>query len=60
MFFENQDANNITTSEFLEWVTALKTKIQNARNKLTFSINSQVLELYWDIGRDIAENQQTK
>ena len=48
----------ITTSDFVEWITALKTKIQSARNKLAFSINSQVLELYWEMGRDIAEKQQ--
>jgi predicted nuclease of restriction endonuclease-like (RecB) superfamily len=50
--------NIIKPSEFAEWVTALKAKIKVARNKLAFSINSQILELYWDIGRDIAEKQQ--
>ena len=49
----------ITTSDFVEWITALKTKIQSARNKLAFSINSQILELYWEMGRDIAEKQQS-
>ena len=48
---------NTATSDFLEWLTALKAKIRSARNKLAFSINSQVLELYWEIGRDIAEKQ---
>jgi predicted nuclease of restriction endonuclease-like (RecB) superfamily len=55
---ENQDAQKIVTLDFLKWVTALKAKIRSARNKLAFSINSQVLELYWEIGRDIAEKQQ--
>ncbi|MDR2466365.1 MAG: DUF1016 N-terminal domain-containing protein [Prevotellaceae bacterium] len=36
----------------------MKTKIHAARNKLAFSINSQILELYWEIGRDIAEKQK--
>jgi len=52
------EIQNITTSEFFDWVAMLKAKIQSARNKLAFSINSQVLELYWEIGRDIAEKQQ--
>ena len=52
------DVQNITTPDFFEWITTLKAKIQSARNKLAFSINSQVLELYWEIGRDIAEKQQ--
>jgi len=45
-------------SDFLEWINILKNKIHSARNKLAFSINSQILELYWEIGRDITEKQQ--
>jgi predicted nuclease of restriction endonuclease-like (RecB) superfamily len=50
--------NKIVSKDFSEWVNSLKAKIHAARNKLAFSINSQVLELYWEIGRDIAEKQQ--
>ena len=52
------EIQNITTPEFFEWITMLKAKIRRARNKLAFSVNSQVIELYWEIGRDIAERQQ--
>jgi len=52
------EIQNITTPDFFEWITTLKAKIQSARNKLAFSINSQVLELYWEIGRDITVKQQ--
>jgi len=55
---DTQNIQKIVASDFLEWIAALKTKIRSARNKLAFSINSQVLELYWEIGRDIAEKQQ--
>jgi predicted nuclease of restriction endonuclease-like (RecB) superfamily len=48
----------IIKSDFVEWVNSLKAKIHAARNKLAFSINSQVLELYWDIGREIDKKQQ--
>ena len=58
MNIENQDIQKVAVPEFLEWVTTLKAKIRSARNKLAFSINSQVLELYWEIGREIAEKQQ--
>ena len=44
--------------DFKEWVNSLKAKIRAARNKLAFSINSQILELYWEIGRDVTEKQQ--
>jgi predicted nuclease of restriction endonuclease-like (RecB) superfamily len=47
-----------STAEFLEWMSTLKAKIRSARNKLALSINSQVIELYWEIGRDIAEKQR--
>ena len=50
--------NKYLTQDFKEWVNSLKAKIYAARNKLVFSINSQILELYWEIGRDIAEKQQ--
>jgi predicted nuclease of restriction endonuclease-like (RecB) superfamily len=52
------EIQNITTSDFFDWIAVLKAKIQSARNKLAFSINSQVIELYWEIGREIAEKQQ--
>jgi hypothetical protein len=51
----------LTSSQFLhnkgftDWVVALKTKIHTARNKLVFSVNSQILELYREIGKEIAE-----
>jgi predicted nuclease of restriction endonuclease-like (RecB) superfamily len=52
------ETQNIMTSDFLQWITTLKIKIRSAKNKLAFSINSQVLELYWEIGKDIADKQQ--
>jgi hypothetical protein len=48
----------INTSDFSIWVTELKSKIHAARNKLVFSINTQILELYWEIGREITEKQE--
>jgi predicted nuclease of restriction endonuclease-like (RecB) superfamily len=46
------------SADFVVWVKELKAKIHAARTKLAFSINSQLLELYWEIGHDIAEKQQ--
>jgi len=50
--------HTIVKADFLEWVAILKAKIQAARNKLAFSINSQILELYWEIGKEISEKQK--
>jgi hypothetical protein len=53
-----------TSSQFLynkgftDWIVVLKAKIHTARNKLVFSINSQILELYREIGKEITEKQK--
>jgi predicted nuclease of restriction endonuclease-like (RecB) superfamily len=40
------------------WISDLKLRIHEARRKVAFSINSQLLELYWEIGREICEKQE--
>ncbi|MBF9254183.1 DUF1016 family protein [Pontibacter sp. 172403-2] len=37
------------------WIKALKSKIQSARIKVALSVNAQLIELYWDLGKDISE-----
>ncbi|MDR2415108.1 MAG: DUF1016 N-terminal domain-containing protein [Candidatus Peribacteria bacterium] len=44
---------------FIDRISELKKKIQIARNKLVFSVNSQIMELYREIGKEITEKQQT-
>ncbi|GHT69097.1 hypothetical protein FACS189452_09610 [Bacteroidia bacterium] len=51
--------NEIDKSEFGNWMALIKAKIQSARNKIAFSLNSQILELYWELGREIADKQLT-
>lgn len=46
------DQNQIN-SEFASWINSLKKKVQSAIQKIAFSINSQLLELYWEIGKDV-------
>ncbi|MDR3184253.1 MAG: PDDEXK nuclease domain-containing protein [Prevotellaceae bacterium] len=48
----------MNVSDFSAWMSVLKAKIHAVRNKLIFSINTQILELYWEMGRDIAEKQE--
>jgi len=40
--------------EYSNWIKNLKIKIREAQNKVAFSINSQLLELYWELGRELA------
>lgn len=39
--------------EFATWINTLKIKVRSARQKIAYSINSQLLELYWDIGKEV-------
>ena len=52
--------NNVNSNkEFYDWINELKRTIKSARQKLAATINSQVLELYWEIGKEIASKQNT-
>jgi hypothetical protein len=46
---------NQLNSEFAIWINSLKEKVHSARQKIAFSINSQLLELYWEIGKEVNE-----
>lgn len=45
-------------SEFNRWVNELKQKVHIARQKVALSINSQLLEFYWELGKELAEKQK--
>ncbi len=51
-------SQEINVVEFGSWIIDLKSKIHEAQRKVAFSINSQLIELYWDIGKSIAEKQE--
>lgn len=48
----------ILTQDFYNWIAELKIKIHSAQTKVALTINSQLLELYWEIGKDIAQRQE--
>ncbi|HBK83954.1 MAG TPA: DUF1016 domain-containing protein [Flavobacterium sp.] len=48
---ENKTLNN----EFVIWINELKNKVHAVQQKMAFSINAQLLELYWEIGKEINE-----
>lgn len=45
-------------SQYKRWVVELKSKIGAAQIKAAMTVNRQLLELYWQLGRDIYEKQQ--
>jgi len=52
-------ANIIKLSEYRDWLRDLKQQIKTGQVKAAFSVNSQLIMLYWDLGRQISEKQET-
>lgn len=50
--------NEIQISDFKTWVKEIKLKIHAARQKVAISINSELIELYWELGKEISEKQK--
>ncbi len=50
-------ANSINAEQYREFFQTIKNKIQEARVKAVFSVNKELILLYWHIGRKILEKQ---
>ena len=50
-----KDVINIT--DYKDWLQNLKGKIQQSQIKAAIQVNSELLRLYWQIGKDIVEKQ---
>ena len=48
----------INLSEYRDWLRDLKQQIKTGQMKAVLSVNSQMIMLYWDMGRQIAEKQE--
>lgn len=46
-----------TNTYYIDWLSQLKTKIQQARLKATLAVNRELISLYWQIGQKIIERQ---
>src|SRR3984885_8546234 len=46
-----------TPDGYLAWLADLKTRIRAARLRASLAVNSELIGLYWRIGRDILERQ---
>ena len=49
----------ILDSEYRNWFKELKARIQTSQIKAALSVNSELIGLYWDIGRQISDMQKT-
>lgn len=43
---------------YTDWLSDLKSRIQTARMRTALAVNTELVCLYWDIGRDILARQQ--
>lgn len=46
-----------STEAYTAWLAALKTRIRETRVRAALSVNTELVSLYWQIGRDIIERQ---
>lgn len=45
-------------ADYVEFLESLKTRVRQAQTKAMLSVNREMIALYWDIGRQIAERQE--
>jgi predicted nuclease of restriction endonuclease-like (RecB) superfamily len=45
--------------QYSDFVTSIKQKIKHAKNKVIVSVNRELIELYFEIGKSIIEKQET-
>ena len=49
----------VKNTEYRDWLHELKRQIKTGQIKAALSVNSQMIMLYWDLGRQISEIQKT-
>jgi predicted nuclease of restriction endonuclease-like (RecB) superfamily len=45
--------------EYKTWLKDLKSRIQSSQLKAAVKVSQQLLELYWELGKEISERQQS-
>ncbi len=44
--------------DYQSWLNQIKQKIKSAQYRAALSVNSVLLDLYWEIGKEIVEKQK--
>lgn len=47
--------DSINLNDYKNWIESLKAKISSAKNKVAVTVNTQLIELYWEIGKEISK-----
>jgi len=48
----------IINKDYKNWLVELKLKIKQSQIKTALSVNSELIMLYWDLGKQIVDKQQ--
>lgn len=49
----------LNNSDYKNWLIDLKSTIQQRQIKAATAVNSQLIQLYWDLGKQITEKQES-
>jgi len=52
------EVEKTSNNEYTEWLVDLKKQIKHSQVRTALSVNSQLIFLYWDLGRQIVEKQE--
>lgn len=48
----------LQNNEYRNWLTILKSQIKHSQIKAALAVNSQLIQLYWELGKGIVEKQE--
>lgn len=46
-----------SNNEYQVWIASLKAQVRNSQQKASLAVNSELIKLYWSIGKQISEKQ---
>ncbi len=50
--------NSIQNQDYTNWIVTLKSTIKNRQIKAAIAVNSNLILMYWDLGKEIVEKQE--
>lgn len=53
-----KSAKNTIPSDYAGFIANLKEKIQSSQFKAALSVNREMIQLYWEVGKDIVDKQE--
>ena len=51
----SKDLKIFNDSYFMDWLKIIKQRIKQSQLKAAVRVNTEMLQLYWDIGREIVQ-----